>query len=68
MYLNCIISHLYDANVSSSYYVIIKCIVFDILTFILGFLTNSLFCVLAGPLGVQVLRFGYDQVVGDDPL
>jgi hypothetical protein len=68
MYLNSIILHVYGANVSRIYYIVIQCIVFDILTFILGFLTNSLFCVLAGPLGVQVLRLCYGRVVGDAPL
>jgi hypothetical protein len=55
MYLNCIILHLHSAKVNRFYHVIIKSIVFEILTFIWDYLL-TLFCVLAWPLRVQVLR------------
>jgi hypothetical protein len=47
---------------------VVKCKYALFLTFVSGYVTNSLFCVLAGPLGVQVLRLCYGRVVGDAPL
>jgi hypothetical protein len=46
----------YDTNVCNLYSIIFKYIVCDILALFLRFLTNSLFCVLAEPLGVQSCR------------